>query len=142
MKKDPHNFEQFMKQREDAASAYVRGDAHPLNRITTHDSPASYFAPEGDHVSGAKEVLSRYMNDAKALAPGGENSFETLQMEASEGMAYWVGIQRAVIFVQGSKSPVPVDLRVTEVFRREGHEWKLVHRHAETLLDLTSVSES
>ncbi len=101
MKKDPHNFEQFMKQREDAANAYVRGDAHPINRISTHDSPASFFAPSGGKVAGAKEVLSRYMNDAKAFALGGESSIEILHMEASEGMAYWVGNQHTLTHLQG-----------------------------------------
>ena len=33
MNDDLHDFEQFMKRREDAARAYVNGDAEPVSRI-------------------------------------------------------------------------------------------------------------
>ncbi|WP_409527241.1 nuclear transport factor 2 family protein [Rhizobium sp. P28RR-XV] len=33
----------------------------------------------------------------------------------------------------GQDGEIPMSLRVTEVFRREEGEWKLVHRHADML---------
>ena len=48
-------------------------------------------------------------------------------------LAYWVGFQRSQANMRGQDQPVPFDLRVTEVYRRENGQWKLVHRHADPL---------
>jgi ketosteroid isomerase-like protein len=133
MANDLHDFEQFMQRRAEAASAYVRGDAVPLDRIVAREGTATFFAPRGGAVQGVDEVSSRYQNDAVSFAPGGESHFEILQIGASGGLAYWVGFQRATAYMQGHREAMPFNLRVTEVFRREGDDWKLVHRHADPL---------
>ena len=133
MDNDLKDFEQFMKEREDAARAYVSGDAAPLRRISTRVSPATFFGPQGGYRQGADDVFSKYEHDAAIFEPGGDSNFEILQMAASEGIAYWVGFQRADARMSGSTEAIPMNLRVTEVFRREGAEWKLIHRHADTL---------
>src|SRR3954468_2617181 len=91
-------------------------------------------------VQGARDEFSRYERDAEAFEPGGDTSFEILHMGASDGLAYWVGFQRATAHLRGRTEPVPFNLRVTEVFRREGGEWKLIHRHADTLKE-TALQE-
>lgn len=134
MSDDVHDFEQFMKRRDDAARAYVRGDSAPLGRIAAHNSPVTFFAPMGGYVQGADEVIARYERDAEAFERGSDSSFEILHMAASDGIAYWTGFQRASVRMHGRAEAVPFNLRVTELFRREAGDWKLIHRHADSLV--------
>lgn len=142
MNNDLQDFEQFMKRREKAAQAYVSGDTAPLSRISAQVLPATFFSPKGDYRQGTDEVSSTYEYDATNFEPGGDTSFEILQMAASNGIAYWVGFQRANARMRGSSEAIPMNLRVTEVFRREGNEWKLVHRHADFLKIESESSKS
>ena len=132
MNDDLHDFEQFMKRREEAARAFVRGDVARLGRIVARVSPATFFGPQGGYEQGPDHVYSIYERDA-ARFTSGNTSLEILQMAASDDIAYWVGFQQAMARLDGSTEKIPLNLRVTEVFRREGDEWKLVHRHADSL---------
>lgn len=130
---DLRDFEQFMKRREEAARAYVGGDAAPLGRLVARVSPATFFGPQGGHRQGAGEVWTTYERDAAIFEQGSDTSFEILHMAAGEGVASWVGLQRANARMRGQSEAIAFNLRVTEVFRREGDEWKPVHRHADPL---------
>ncbi len=132
MNDDLNDFVQFMKRRDEAARAFVRGDAAPLGRLVARDLPATFYGPNGGFEQGAEPVYARYEQDASHFAAG-DSSFEILHMGASNGIAYWVGFQRATARLHQKLEPIRFNLRVTEIFRREGGEWKLIHRHADSL---------
>jgi ketosteroid isomerase-like protein len=48
----------------------------------------------------------------------------------SGDLAYVVGYERAASSIDGSADE-ELGLRVTQVYRRESGDWKLVHRHAD-----------
>ena len=133
MNDDLQDFKEFLKQREQASQAYVSGDGKPLVKISAAKSPATFFSPGGDLTEGAKKVAARYKKDAEGFASAEDNKFETFQMEADENIAFWVGLQKSTVLMKGKKKPIPMTLRVTEIFRRDNDEWKMIHRHADFL---------
>lgn len=70
MRNIQHDFEQFMKQREKAASAYVNGDPSPIGDLATRDLPATFFGPGGGTVKGAHEVAGTYEHDSGMFRSG------------------------------------------------------------------------
>lgn len=125
------DFQQFMKQREAAASAYCRGEGKPVDALTTPHNPASFFGPDGKAVKGAKAVRENFDAGARNFGPSGESHFEIFDARSSGDVGYWTGLQHAEVEMAGKH--MPMSLRVTELFRREAGEWKLVHRHADPL---------
>jgi ketosteroid isomerase-like protein len=127
------DFKEFMKRRQVASDAFLTGNAEPLARISGKALPATLFGPKGDCIQGAAEVDAANAKGAQQFASSSRNSFEVMHMGAGDDVAYWVGVQRSVVEMRNHEGAIPIDLRVTEIFRREGNEWKLVHRHADKL---------
>ncbi len=132
------SFEAFMKKRLASSTAFVEGDARPLLELSVTEDPASIFGPKGNVVNGADAVNKTNERAADIFAAGGTNSFEILHMAATDTLAYWTGIQRAQVKMKESGQLVPMNLRVTELFRPEDGEWKLFHRHADVLTESES----
>lgn len=122
-----------MKVRLDASTEFVDGIFKPLEKISVGKSPATIFPPSGICVQGANEVNAFNEKGAANFSPGAKNEFEVMHQRADENLAYWTGIQRSTVNIKGQDNPVVINLRVTEIFRRENGEWKLMHRHADKL---------
>lgn len=128
-------FDQFLRERHAAAAAYVSGDPAPLGRLVARVLPATFFGPRGDVTTGTREVWERYERDDAVFTGGSTNAMETLDQAAGVDIAFWVGFQRSQVRLRGRDEPVDFDLRVTEIYRREKGAWRLVHRHADPVVD-------
>jgi ketosteroid isomerase-like protein len=126
-----NDFEQFFNEREKAASAYVAGDGSLVDALVPHEGDASFHSPGGDSVTGAQAVAARYLRDARAFKPIGKSRFEVLQKGCSGDMAFWTGYQIATVQIGDMPRPMDMRIRLTEVFRKIGGKWKMVHRHAD-----------
>lgn len=128
---DASDFDAFFASRAWAADAYANGDYSRLAPLVAEQGAASFHSPRGDSVYGARAVAERYRKDAESFQPGGESQFEVLQKGVSGDLAFWTGFQVATVRPASSREPVPMRIRVTEVFRHADGEWRLVHRHAD-----------
>jgi ketosteroid isomerase-like protein len=134
MKNELIEFEAFMQRRREAANAYSNGDAAPLSQLLTSTDPATFFGPNGGHSENAKAVAAVYEKGSRLFEAGGESHLEIRQIGVGGGLAFWAGLQRATVHFSAQAEPVSMEFRVTEVFRHEGEDWKLVHRHADPLV--------
>jgi NAD(P)H-dependent FMN reductase/ketosteroid isomerase-like protein len=122
-------FEAFMDRRGEIAAAYCNGDPQPLHAIAATEGAVTFFPPSGGMVSGAAIVTAKYDEGAESFAPGATSRLEVLDKGAGADLAFWTGIQHYEGRFRGQDTKMK--LRITEVFRRTGGEWKLAHRHAD-----------
>lgn len=125
------SFSDFMKRREEAARGYCRGEPELLDALTSRREPASFFGPDGKAIQGAQTVLDSYIRGAKVFGPKGDCTFDITQMAEGGDIAYWTGLQKSTVEMDGKM--IPMTLRITELFRLEDGDWMLVHRHADPL---------
>ena len=128
------SFEDFLRRREEASNDYLRGNPDALAGMLTARDPATFMPPDGAVVQQAVPVRDAQVKGAAAFGPGSSGYFEVLSSGSSGALGYWTGRQVATMDVKGQDEAVPMVLRVTEVFRLEDGQWRLIHRHA----DMTS----
>lgn len=133
-----HGFERFLQRYEAANSAFVNGDPSSWLSITAEKDPASIFGGFGGlGEAGTAEVRQRYQLAASAFRPSGAQvGFDYLVKDVRGGLAYTVAIERANVRYAGQAERQEQVLRATMIFRFEEGAWKIVHRHADTMIDL------
>ena len=67
---------------------------------------------------------------------GAEVDFEYLVKDVQGRIAYTVAIERADVLYAGHTERYHQELRVTMMFRLERGSWKIIHRHADTMVEL------
>jgi ketosteroid isomerase-like protein len=123
-----------------ADTALHSGDARPRIADTwSHTDPVTVFGAAKTVIGWAAtepmfEELAKQFSDFKSF------EIEVIASGASGDLAYLVAIERTNTSVAGAAA-APYALRVTQVFRREGGEWKVVHRHADAVQGASTTSQ-
>lgn len=63
------------------------------------------------------------------LSSGGHVELDDQRIEVGGELAYELGVERGQAKIVGES--IPIEHRVTNVYRREAGEWKLVHHHTD-----------
>lgn len=93
------------------------------------------FGGLGD--AGLADVDKRYQLAATAFRPSGAKvDLEYLVKDVRGRLAYTVAIERSNIVYARHVAPQPQVLRVTMIFHFDKGGWSIVHRHADTMVEL------
>ncbi len=116
----------------EAEFALHNGDAGPRRALWSRNEPVSvlgawrsgYGQAELDELFSA---LGRSFSDCTSYA------FELLAYDVMGDMAYTAGLEHTSASVDGQ--PRTYTLRATQMYRRERGEWRVAHRHADTVTE-------
>lgn len=130
-----NGFDDYLRERATASDAFLAGDINPLLSVSATTEPASIFGPSGTVVVGPDAVNAANSEGAAHFAGAERNDLEESHSGSDGALGWWTGVQRSLVTIAGQDQPVPFDLRVTELHRREDGQWRLFHRHADPLKD-------
>ena len=114
----------------DAELALHNGDVEPWLAIWSKHDPVTVF---GAWVSkaGWADLNPLFHALAKRFSDCESGDVDLVAAGASGELAYTVAYERTSASVNGVAKTYT--LRVTQIYRREGGEWKLAHRHGDEI---------
>jgi len=112
-----------------AINQVCAGDAAPMAAVWSHENDVSDFGPDGQMHLGWNAVDAQFRKEA-AMKLGGTVACEGLRVV--EGSDYGVTTCTEVgrgMMIDGK--PAELRFRSTNVFRKEGDCWRMVHHHTD-----------
>ena len=123
----------------EANTALLRGDIDGYLALIEHAKDYTLMAPFGGAPTRGFDTSSR--GAMARFFKSGTFDQEVVATYATGDLVVLVTIERVRAEVGGLPEQ-DWSLRVTQVFRREGAEWRLVHRHADPLVNGISLAQA
>lgn len=116
----------------EAELALHNGDPSPRRALWSRNEPVSVLgAWRNAHGQGELDELFTALG--KSFSDCTSYVFELLAYDVVGDMAYTAGFEYTSASVDGQ--PRTYSLRATQVYRREDGEWRVAHRHGDTVTD-------
>ena len=112
----------------EAEIAVHNGDATARRAIWSRNEPVTVFGAWKSAV-GRTEVDELFSLLERSFSRCTSYTQEIVAADVIGDMAYTVGYEHTQATVNGE--PHTYTLRATQIYRREGGEWKVVHRHGD-----------
>lgn len=136
----PSEIQALLRRANDANLKLLRGDIHGYMELVSHSTDYTLMTPFGAYTHGFDYSEER-LAEMGRFFKGGDGELELVQWFASGDLVVFVLIehQRAAV---GDLPAQDWPLRVTHVYRREGDDFRVVHRHADPLVKRISVEQA
>jgi ketosteroid isomerase-like protein len=116
----------------DAECALHSGDAAPRRALWSRSEPVSVLGA-WRNANGQKELDELFTSLGESFSDFSSFEFELLAYDVVGDIAYTAGLEHITASVDGG--PRTYTLRATQVYRREAGEWRVAHRHGDTVTD-------
>jgi ketosteroid isomerase-like protein len=117
---------------DEAERALHNGDPAPRRALWSREEPVSVLGA-WRNAHGQREIDELFTGLGKSFSDCTSYAFELLAYDVVQDMAYTAGLEHTSASVDGR--PRTYTLRATQVYRREGGEWRVAHRHADTVTE-------
>ena len=114
----------------DAEEALHNGDAEPRLALWSSREPVSVLGAWRS-ATGQDEVRGLFRDLAETFAECKSHVYELVSADVIGDVAFTAGYERTRASVSGERRRYV--LRVTQVYRREDGEWRVAHRHGDTV---------
>lgn len=122
-----------MTELEVAQRAFMNGNASGLQALYSHGDDVTVMGGFGGFERGWAEVGPRLAWAASHFY-GGEYSQQNISMTVGRDVACLVCLERWARNARDGQPLPTMELRVTQMFRLETGRWRLVHRHADDMV--------
>ncbi len=122
-----------------ALNRMINGDPGPMMDVWSHGSDVATMHPLGGRETGWEEVRASWEQVAQAFSDGQVSLDGLMVVPLSEDAAYTLGTEHGQAKLR--EETVGIDWRVTNIYRREEGEWKVVHHHTDVSPTLVSALE-
>ncbi|MFG2721186.1 nuclear transport factor 2 family protein [Streptomyces sp. NPDC048416] len=116
----------------EAELALHNGDAGPRRALWSRNEPVSVLGA-WRNVQGQQGITELFTALAASFSDCTSYAFELTSYDVVGDMAYTAGFEHTSISVDGE--PRTYTLRATQVYRREEGEWRVSHRHGDTVAE-------
>jgi len=131
----------LVKRAAEKNAAFMRGDMDRWAKLTQIAQDFTLMQPFGGPTSYGFDTRPERLAELARYFRNGETRLELAQTYASDRLMVLVMIERQRAEVGGLPSQ-DWSLRVTEVYRKDGSEWQLVHRHADPLVQRITLQQA
>jgi len=129
----PSNLTQMIEDYRRSIDAIVQGDPEPQKGLWSRGDDVILANPLGPPAVGWDSVKAHLEYSASTVRAGEPISYESIAEYSTGDLGYNFHLERTRARFGESDEMMPVALRVTTIFRREGREWRIVHRHADPI---------
>ena len=124
----------------EALRSYMTGDPAAVTGFFSRREDVTLANPLGPPRRGPADVDRAIAEGASFLRDGSVRGFEEVVRFSTPELAYVVQLERTEARFPDSDDMVPIELRVTLIFRPENGAWKIAHRHADPITTARPIS--